>query len=82
MVYLAILAPQACAQRKVVSEYNYQKAVDALFEDKDDDKSDTTTETDDNYYLYRTKVSKSSSADAGKAYEHLGLTKIKSRRTK
>lgn len=51
-------------------------------ESKEDDKSDTKTETDDNYYLYRTKVSKSSSADAGKAYELLGLTKIKSRRTK
>ncbi len=31
MVFLAILAPQACAQRKVVSDYNYQKAVDAFF---------------------------------------------------
>lgn len=39
MVFLAILAPQACAQRKVVSDYNYQKAVDAFFEDKDDDKA-------------------------------------------
>ena len=31
MVFLAILAPQACAQRRVVSDYNYQKAVDAFF---------------------------------------------------
>lgn len=37
MVFLAILALQACTQRKVVSDYNYQKAVDAFFEDKDDD---------------------------------------------
>ena len=39
MVILTILAPQACAQRKVVSDYNYQKAVDAFFEEDDDDKA-------------------------------------------
>lgn len=39
MVILTILAPQACAQRKVVSDYNYRKAVEAYFEDDDDEKA-------------------------------------------
>lgn len=62
--------------------YYYAKLEEVKSDEDKDDDSDTKTETDDNYYLYRTKVSKSSSADAGKAYELLGLTKIKSRRTK
>ena len=39
MVVLTILAPQACAQRKVVTDYNYRKAVEAYFEDDDDEKA-------------------------------------------
>ncbi len=39
MVILTILAPQACAQRKVVSDYNYRKAVEAYFQDDDDEKA-------------------------------------------
>ena len=39
MVILTILAPQACAQRKVVSDYNYRKAVEAYFEEDDDEKA-------------------------------------------
>ena len=39
LVVLTILAPQACAQRKVVSDYNYRKAVEAYFQDDDDDKA-------------------------------------------
>ena len=39
LVVLTILAPQACAQRKVVSDYNYRKAVEAYFEEDDDDKA-------------------------------------------
>jgi Tfp pilus assembly protein PilF len=36
---LILLSTQACGQRKVVSDYNYRKAVDAYFEDDDDDKA-------------------------------------------
>ena len=39
MVILTILAPQACAQRKVVSDYNYQKAVEAYYKEDDDSKA-------------------------------------------
>ena len=38
-VILTILASQACAQRKVVTDYNYRKAVEAYFEDDDDEKA-------------------------------------------
>ena len=30
---LILLSTQACGQRKVVSDYNYRKAVEAYFED-------------------------------------------------
>ena len=36
---LTLLSIQACAQRKVVSDYNYRKAVEAYFEDDDDEKA-------------------------------------------
>lgn len=36
---LILLSTQACAQRKVVSDYNYRKAVEAYFEDDDDEKA-------------------------------------------
>ena len=39
MVLMTIFTPQACAQRKIVSDYNYQKAVDAFFDEEDDDKA-------------------------------------------
>ncbi len=60
--------------------YYYAK----LEEVETEEDSDTAeeAETDDNYYLYRTKASKSSEADAGKAYELLGKTQIESRQSK
>ena len=36
---LTLLSTPACAQRKVVSDYNYRKAVEAFFEDDDDEKA-------------------------------------------
>ena len=39
MVILTIFAPQACAQRKVISDYNYREAVDAFFDEDDDEKA-------------------------------------------
>ena len=36
---LTLLSTPACAQRKVVSDYNYRKAVEAYFEDDDDEKA-------------------------------------------
>ena len=36
---LTIFTPQACAQRKIVSDYNYQKAVDAFYDEDDEDKA-------------------------------------------
>ncbi len=39
VVLMTIFTPQACAQRKIVSDYNYQKAVDAFFDEEDDDKA-------------------------------------------
>ena len=39
MVLMTIFAPQACAQRNTVSDYNYRKAVDAFYDEDDDDKA-------------------------------------------
>lgn len=39
VVILTTLAPQACAQSKIVSDYNYRKAVDAFFDEENDDKA-------------------------------------------
>ena len=36
---MTIFTPQACAQRRIVSDYNYQKAVDAFYDEDDDDKA-------------------------------------------
>lgn len=36
---MTIFAPQACAQRNIVSDYNYRKAVDAFYDEDDDDKA-------------------------------------------
>ena len=36
---MTIFAPQACAQRNTVSDYNYRKAVDAFYDEDDDDKA-------------------------------------------
>ena len=36
---LTLLSTQACAQRKVVTDYNYRKAIEAYFEDDDDEKA-------------------------------------------
>ena len=36
---LILVSLIACAQRKVVSDYNYRKAVEAYFEDDDDEKA-------------------------------------------
>ena len=38
---LTLLSTPACAQRKVVSDYNYRKAVEAYFEDDDDERLST-----------------------------------------
>lgn len=62
--------------------YFYAKLEEVKEEDKDTSSSEEETEkeTDDNYYLYRTKVNKTY-LDENKNYELLSLTKIKSRRT-
>lgn len=39
MVILTILAIQAYAQRKIVSDYNYRKAVESNYKDDDDKKA-------------------------------------------
>ena len=39
VVIMTIFTPQACAQRRIVSDYNYQKAVDAFYDEDDDDKA-------------------------------------------
>ena len=39
LVLMTIFAPQACAQRNTVSDYNYRKAVDAFYDEDDDDKA-------------------------------------------
>ena len=59
-------------------DYIYYYAKLESVEKDEDEKEETTEETDDNYYLYRARVGVTS-ADG---YELLGLTKIASRHTK
>ena len=39
VVLLTTLAPQACAQRNTVSDYNYRKAVEAFYDEDNDEKA-------------------------------------------